>query len=614
MEFSKFGRLLAKRRFSTGIFMIAVSLFWSLTGCSVIDRSSDVSEVEFFLVRADELLREVWSNQRRAEWVNDAYRSEDTIALENRAKSELFRVGRELGVEASNLLDSDLPKLSQRRLELLRSSFSTSSHLEPVKQQEFVALQRQLEEFYRNRTFCLEGAVDCLDSAGIKEAFRDSQNTDKLIELWREWRRELPSLRNTFERYVELTNEAAIELGYRNANEASVSFSGMPVENFESGREHLWEQVRPLYESLHCLVRGDLGQEFGTAAVPPKEEIPAHLLSDISNGSSISLHRAFLSLNDESEENLIRSLQREEINSLGVVSLGQEFFNSLGFESLEPEFWSQSIFMSPVDEEDYCAVRAWNVDLTSDLRLKVCARITGENFVDVYRSLSEIYYHRAKRGQDALFRMGADQDLLVALGGAITLSLTPRHLMELGLLEDVDLENAHIAFLVSQALDTIGRTPFGLVVDKWKTQVFSGATPAALYNKSWWDLRRRYEGIRPASPRSDTDFDSGSIRDVLTDQLNTPNLFIDVLKFQTHKTLCQIAGFEGPLSECSIYRSSKAGIRLMEMMAIEAGAPRHRLLSFLSGGRRLDAAALLEYFQPLRVWLDAKNEGRTCGW
>ena len=33
-----------------------------------------------------------------------------------------------------------------------------------------------------------------------------------------------------------------------------------------------------------------------------------------------------------------------------------------------------------------------------------------------------------------------------------------------------------------------------------------------------------------------------------------------------------------------------------------------------TGTRRMDAAAILEYFAPLREWLAQENKGQVCGW
>ena len=614
MKFANFLRLSAKRLRVTVTFVLMVSFLWTLNGCSILDRSPSSSDAEVFFDRADELLSEFGANERRAAWVRDSYPSMDTIELEARATSELLRVGRELGIETLAFRESDLPEFLQRKMELLRSGFSVASHSDPVKQQEFVERRRQLDEFYRTREFCLGDSAECVDEQAIEKAFVESDNTDHRVTLWRELRRELSSIRDIFERSVELTNEAAIEFGYGDSREAMVSFSGMTVEDFQFEQDRLWNQVRPLYESLHCLVRSELGQQYGTAVVPPDEEIPAHLLDDVANQSSISLHK-LLSLPDRQiDDVLARSLQRKEINSVDIVNHGRKFFNSLGLEPLQSTFWNQSIFVSPTNEENHCAVRAWNVDLASDVRLKVCPRITGEDFIGIYRSLGEIYYHRATNAQDVLFRIGDQSELLAALSGAVTLSLTPDHLDDLGLLPDADLDESRIAFLLKQALDTIGGAPFGLVVDTWRSLVLSGEIGADSYNTAWWDLRRKYEGIRPAVPRSATDFDPGSDRDVLIEQTIGSDLFSEVLKFQIHRDLCRASGFEGTLSECSIYRSSEAGLRLTEMMTIEAGATRQRLLYLLTGAHQLNAGALLEYFLPLSEWLQTKNEGQSCGW
>jgi len=34
----------------------------------------------------------------------------------------------------------------------------------------------------------------------------------------------------------------------------------------------------------------------------------------------------------------------------------------------------------------------------------------------------------------------------------------------------------------------------------------------------------------------------------------------------------------------------------------------------LTGTRQMDAAAILEYFQPLQAWLAEQSKGQTCGW
>jgi len=37
-------------------------------------------------------------------------------------------------------------------------------------------------------------------------------------------------------------------------------------------------------------------------------------------------------------------------------------------------------------------------------------------------------------------------------------------------------------------------------------------------------------------------------------------------------------------------------------------------LETLTGSRQMDASAIMDYFAPLKTWLDEQNKGRQCGW
>jgi hypothetical protein len=87
-----------------------------------------------------------------------------------------------------------------------------------------------------------------------------------------------------------------------------------------------------------------------------------------------------------------------------------------------------------------------------------------------------------------------------------------------------------------------------------------------------------------------------------------------IIQFQFQKALCQAAGFTGPLHECSIYGNKEAGRRFMAMLAAGASRPWQDTFEKLTGTRKMDAAAINEYFAPLAAWLREQNKGQTCGW
>ncbi len=50
------------------------------------------------------------------------------------------------------------------------------------------------------------------------------------------------------------------------------------------------------------------------------------------------------------------------------------------------------------------------------------------------------------------------------------------------------------------------------------------------------------------------------------------------------------------------------------MMEMGLAQPWPDALEALTGQRQMDASAILDYFAPLKEWLDEHNEGRICGW
>ena len=66
------------------------------------------------------------------------------------------------------------------------------------------------------------------------------------------------------------------------------------------------------------------------------------------------------------------------------------------------------------------------------------------------------------------------------------------------------------------------------------------------------------------------------------------------MQYQFHESLCNDIGFDGPLHECTIYNNPEAGEKLKSMLAL----------------RELSGESIINYYSPLKEWLDEKNEGR----
>ena len=68
-------------------------------------------------------------------------------------------------------------------------------------------------------------------------------------------------------------------------------------------------------------------------------------------------------------------------------------------------------------------------------------------------------------------------------------------------------------------------------------------------------------------------------------------------------------------SAVAVLRSELAGRKpAPKMLAMGESRPWPDALQELTGQRQMDATAILDYFAPLKKWLDEQNRGKPVGW
>jgi peptidyl-dipeptidase A len=421
-------------------------------------------------------------------------------------------------------------------------------------------------------------------------------------------------MRADFRRFAELGNQGARELGFADMGAMWRSSYDMAPDDFSAELDRLWGQVRPLYESLHCYVRGRLGEHYGEEVVPADQPIPAHLLGNMWAQTWTNIFPLVAPADADPGFDLTERLQQAGIDEREMVRYGERFFTSLGFEPLPDTFWERSQFVQPPDRDVVCHASAWNIDWQDDLRIKMCIEINDEDFSTIHHELGHNLYQRAYNQQPMLFQGSANDGFHEGVGDTLALSVTPGYLVTLGLLEEAPDASKDIGVLLRMALDKVAFLPFGLLVDQWRWQVFSGEIGSGDYNRGWWRLRNDYQGVAPPVERTEEQFDPGAKFHVPANTPYTRYFLAQILQFQFHRALCEAAGFEGPLHRCSIYGSEEAGERLSQMLEMGRSRPWPDALESIAGEREMDATAILDYFAPLGAWLEAQNEGRSCGW
>jgi len=482
-----------------------------------------------------------------------------------------------------------------------------------------------MEGTYGKGKYCPSGPASCKDLEDLSKILSESRDPKQLLEAWTGWHAIARPMRKDFVRYVELANKGARQLGFQDNGAMWRAKYDMPPDAFAGELDRLWEQVRPLYMSLHAYVRARLREKYGDA-VPASGPIPAQLLGNMWAQEWDNIYPLVAPANADPGYDLTALLKKRHTDWKQMVKYGENFFVSLGFDPLPQTFWERSLFLKPKDREVVCHASAWDIDIVNDVRLKMCIQITGEDFLTIHHELGHNFYQRAYSRQPPSFRDSANDGFHEAVGDTIALSITPEYLVKLGLLDKAPDTSKDIGLLLHRALEKIAFLPFGLVIDQWRWKVFSGEIPPEKYNETWWQLRLKYQGIAPPGPagtpagtpagaaRSEADFDPGAKYHVAANVPYMRYFLADILQFQFHRALAQAAGCVGPLNRCSIFGDKAAGSRLNAMLEMGQSRPWQEALEKIAGTREMDASAIRDYFAPLQKWLDEQNRGKPVGW
>jgi peptidyl-dipeptidase A len=582
-------------------------------------------DAESFIADVEKRLRELGIKAARASWVQSTYITDDTEVLAAEANEAIVGAHTAAAKEAARFRGLTLPPEVGRKIDLLRTSLTMAAPADPEELAELSRIAASLESDYGKGVYCPKGAPapgtdggsardGCLDITAIEKIMAESRDPARLLDVWAGWRTISPPMRDRYARFVELSNKGARELGFQDTGAMWRSGYDMPPESFTADLERLWFEVRPLYLSLHTYVRRRLSEHYGPALVPRDGLIPAHLLGNPWAQEWANIYPLVAPRDADRGFDLTERLQAAKIDARKMVEMGEGFFTSLGFDRLPETFWRRSLFTKPADRDVVCHASASSIDFEKDVRLKMCIQIRAEDFVTVHHELGHTFYQLAYNTQPLLFQDSANDAFHEAIGDAVALSVTPAYLKQVGLLKEVPPASGDIGVLLNDALDKVAFLPFGLLIDQWRWRVFSGEITPADYNKGWWELRNRYQGVGAPIERTEAHFDPGAKYHVPANYPYTRYFLARILQFQFHRALCQAAGQTGPLHRCSIYGSQEAGERLKKTLALGASRPWPDALEALTGQRQVDATAMLDYFAPLKAWLDEQNKGEKVGW
>lgn len=606
-------------RFQTStalVLLAALGLAACDTGEDAVEttKAASVEEAQAFMQDAEKQIYDISEYASRIAWVNANFITEDTDWLAAKSGAEFTELVVKLANETKRYQDLDLPAELERKMGMLKAGITLPAPERAGAASELSDIATKLQSTYGKGKGRYKGEEK--PGNDLEALMGGERNPDLLLEMWTSWREVSVPMKDDYVRMVEIANEGARELGYKDLGEMWRSNYDMDPDAFAAMVDTLWEQVKPLYDQLHCHVRAELGEYYGARLVPQDKPIPAHLLGNMWAQQWGNIYELVGPEGSGPGYDLTDLLVKADYTPRKMVETGENFFTSLGFEPLPDTFWERSLITKPEDREVVCHASAWDIDNKDDIRIKMCTKVNSDDFETVHHELGHNFYQRAYKHQDPLYLTGANDGFHEAIGDMVALSITPEYLNQIGLLgaEQMPDASADVGLLMARALDKVAFLPFGLMVDKWRWQVFSGEVGPDGYNQAWWDLRTKYQGITPPVERSEADFDPGAKFHIPG---NTPYMryfLAHILQFQFHKAACEQAGWEGPLHRCSIYGNKEVGEKFNAMMELGASKPWPDALEAFTGTREIDGSAIIAYFQPLMTWLEEQNQGRQCGW
>lgn len=575
------------------------------------------ADADALVARAEKEFADYSLDASRIAWVNATYITDDTDALAAKSGAIGTEMGVRYALEAAKFDGvKGLSYDTRRKLDILKNGLTLPAPTRPGAAQQLSDISTRMASSYGKGRGTKGGQP--INGSDIEAAMGSSRDPNELKEMWVSWHDNVGApMRKDYAQMVGIANEGAKELGFSDVGAMWRSGYDMPPEQFAQMADKLWKEVEPLYLSLHTYVRWKLNEKYGDAVQAKTGPIRADLLGNMWAQEWGNIYDVVAPAGTgDLGYDIGDLLTAKNYDPVKMVKAGEGFYSSLGFAPLPETFWQRSQIVKPADREVICHASAWDIDSKDDIRIKMCTKVNSDDFVTIHHELGHNYYQRAYNRQPFLYMNGANDGFHEAIGDFVALSITPDYLVNINLLDRAQVPGAEkdIGLLLRQAMDKVAFLPFGLLMDKWRWGVFSGQIPTGGYQKGWDALRLQYQGIVPPVARDESRFDPGGKYHIPGNTPYARYFLARILQFQFYKAACDQAGWKGPLHRCSFFGNKEVGARLNKMLEMGASKPWPEALQAFTGTREMSGKALVDYFAPLKTWLDQQNKGKPKGW
>ncbi len=439
----------------------------------------------------------------------------------------------------------------------------------------------------------------------IDEILKSETDPAKRLKAWEASKEVGKRLKDGLVNLRELRNKTVQALGYKDYFSYQVSEYGMSTDELMDLMHDLVRDIWPLYREIHTYARYELAKRYGVDEVP--RMLPAHWLPN-RWGQDWS---AMVEVEGLDLDRVLKAKSAE-----WIVKQAERFYMSLGFPSLPPSFWEKSSLYPVPPDADYKKnnhASAWHMDLDHDVRCLMSVVPNAEWYETTHHEMGHIYYYLTYSNPDVpiLLRTGANRAYHEGLGSMLGLAAMQKpFLAHLGLLPE-DSSTDEMQTLLKESLNYIVFIPWSAgVMTDFEHDLYAGL-PKDRFNGRWWELKEKYQGIVPPSPRGEEYCDAASKTHINNDAAQYYDYALSyVLLFQLHDYIAREILHQDPHAT-NYYGSKEVGDFLRDIM-YPGGSVDWRKVLKEKTGEELSAKAMLRYFEPLMEYLKRVNAGREC--
>ena len=438
----------------------------------------------------------------------------------------------------------------------------------------------------------------------IDKVLRESNNEAERLANWNASKEVGKGLKDGLENLRKLRNSTVSALGYDDYFTYQVSNYGMSRQEMRDEMNKMVKEVWPLYRELHTWARHELAKKYN-AEVP--EYIPAHWLPN-RWGQDWS---ALVSVEGLDIDGALADKDPE-----WIVKEGEDFYKSIGFDALPASFYEKSSMYplpadAPYKKNNHAS--AWHMDLENDLRCLMSIEPTADYYETIHHELGHIYYYQAYTNPNVppLLREGANRGYHEAIGSLLGFAAMQKPFLAGKGLVDADAKIDETQNLLKEALSNIVFLPFSAgVMTEFENALYAENLPKEEFNKKWWELAKRYQGMVPPSERGEEYCDAASKTHINNDAAQYYDYAVSyILLFQFHDHIAKNILKQDPHAT-NYFGSKDVGAFLKGVLETGSNNDWRQLLKE-SVGSEMSAKPMLEYFNPLMEFLKEQNKGRT---